>query len=83
MMEIVSKRLLLLLLTLLLSGALFGARAALANVVLDPLDRAALPSIALAPVGPITSAGRTIWDCQPEHAAQSQRWQDAELPIPL
>jgi hypothetical protein len=68
-----------LLLTLLLVGTLFG-RQALANVVLYPFDQAVLPSIALAPLGPITSAGRTSWDCQPERSAQSPRWQDAELP---
>jgi hypothetical protein len=81
MMEIVSKTSLLrLLLVLLLIGTFFGDRVALANVVLDPLDQAVLPSIALVPLGPITSAGRTSWNCQPERAAQSPRWQDAELP---
>jgi hypothetical protein len=81
MMEIMSRRSLLrLLLVPLLIGTFFGDRVALADVVLDPLDQAALPSIALAPLGPITSAGRTSWNCQPERAAQSPRWQNAELP---
>ena len=69
-----------LLLALLLVGTFFGDRVALADVVLDPLAQGVLPSIELAPLGPISSTGRTSWDCQPEHAAQSPRWQDAELP---
>jgi len=76
-----SKTLLLhLLLSLLLAGTLFRERAALADVILDPLDQAVWPSIALAPLGPITSAGRISWYCQPEYAARSPRWQDAGLP---
>lgn len=31
-------------------------------------------------LGPITSAGRTGWDCKPEHAAAAQQWRAAELP---
>lgn len=31
-------------------------------------------------LGPITSAGRKGWDCQPEHAAGAAHWRDAELP---
>jgi hypothetical protein len=81
MMELVSKTFLRrLLLTLLLAGTLFGERAALADVLLDPLDQAVWPLIALAPLGPITSAGRISWYCQPEHAARSPRWQGAGLP---
>jgi hypothetical protein len=81
MIELVSKTLLRrLLLTVLLAGTLFGERAALADVVLDPLDQAVWPLIPLAPLGPITSAGRISRYCQPEHAARSRRWQGAGLP---
>jgi hypothetical protein len=81
MMGLVLKIFLLrILLTLLLAGTVFGERAALANVAVDPLDQAVLLSVALAPLGPIRSAGRTSWNCRPERAAQSPRWQDAGLP---
>lgn len=39
-----------------------------------------VPSAAPALLGPITSAGRTGWECKPERAAASAGWHDAELP---
>lgn len=31
-------------------------------------------------LGPITSAGRTGWECKPERAAAARAWQAADLP---
>jgi hypothetical protein len=65
-----------------LAGALFAERTAVAGVILhDSLDQVVLvASTAPMPLGPIASSGRTAWDCQPERAAGSARWQDAGLP---
>ena len=63
-----------------LAGALCGGRFAVADVIsygsLDQILMASSPPMSL---GPIASAGRTSWDCQPERAAGSPRWEDAGL----
>jgi hypothetical protein len=66
----------------LLVGTLLCARAGLAGAssLEDILAGGMAPSSAAGLLGPITSAGRKGWDCKPEHVAQSQHWQAAELP---
>ncbi len=46
----------------------------------DAMAGALTPSAAPAMLGPITSAGRTGWECKPERAASSTGWHQAELP---
>jgi hypothetical protein len=66
---------------MILAGALCAERSAVAGVILhDALDQALEASAAPMPLGPIASTGRTSWDCRPERAAGSTRWQDAGLP---
>jgi hypothetical protein len=73
--------LLLLLPAMILAGALCAERSAAAGAILpDLLGQTLVASAAPIPLGPIASSGRAGWSCQPEHAAGSTRWQDAELP---
>jgi hypothetical protein len=66
---------------IILAGALCAERSAVASVIShDLLDQVLVASLAPMPLGPIASSGRTSWDCQPERAAGSPRWQDAGLP---
>jgi hypothetical protein len=46
----------------------------------DSIAGALTPSAAPALLGPITSAGRTGWECKPEIAAGAASWHEAELP---
>ena len=46
----------------------------------DAIAGALTPSAAPALLGPITSAGRTGWECKPEIAAGAAGWHEAELP---
>ncbi|HEY1882786.1 MAG TPA: hypothetical protein VGG51_07085 [Candidatus Cybelea sp.] len=46
----------------------------------DAIAGVLTPSAAPAMLGPITSAGRTGWECKPERAASSTGWRQAELP---
>jgi hypothetical protein len=66
----------------LLAGAIAAGGVALAGTASleESLAGALLPSAAPPLLGPITSSGRTGWDCLPEHAAAAQHWQDALLP---
>jgi hypothetical protein len=67
----------------LLSAALFGSgcfAVAGAASLEDLLEGGLTPSAAPALLGPITSAGRTGWECKPERAAAAARWHEAELP---
>lgn len=50
-----------------------GALEGLGAVVLQPSDVPAL-------LAPISEAGRTGWDCTPEHAAVASLAKNAELP---
>ena len=46
----------------------------------DMITGALTPSGAPAMLGPITSSGRTGWECKPERAAAAGGWRQAELP---
>jgi hypothetical protein len=46
----------------------------------DMLAGALTPSAAPPLLGPITSGGRTGWECKPERAAAAARYRQAELP---
>jgi hypothetical protein len=73
--------LVLLLSAMILAGALCAERSAVAGVILpDLLGQTLVAWAAQMPLGPIASSGRASWNCQPERAARSTRWQDAELP---
>ncbi|MBV9233217.1 MAG: hypothetical protein JO030_04180 [Candidatus Eremiobacteraeota bacterium] len=66
----------------LLAGSLFCGRFAMAQAasIETLLAGALVPSSAPELLGPITSAGRTGWECKPERAAASARARDAQLP---
>lgn len=83
MMEVVSRTLLLrVLAAALLAGCIFCGRFALAGAAsLDQmLSGALVPSAAPMLLGPITSAGRSGWECKPERSAASSQTSVAELP---
>jgi hypothetical protein len=65
-----------------LLGALFCGRIALANAgtVEDLLAGGLIPSAPPSLLEPIASEGRKGWDCKPEHAAEAQHWNAANLP---
>jgi len=67
---------------LLLAGALFCGRYAVAGTesLEDQLAGMLTPSAAPALLGPITSSGRVGWECKPERAAAAAPWHQAELP---
>ena len=71
-----------LLAALLLAAALLSGRFAIAQASsLEELLAGALtPSAAPQMLGPITSGGRTGWECKPERAAAAAPWRNAELP---
>jgi hypothetical protein len=83
MMEGVSRTpLRLVLAAALLAVVIAGGRFAVAGAASleDEIAGAMAPSAAPALLGPITSAGRTGWECKPERAATSALWHEAELP---
>jgi hypothetical protein len=60
---------------------LIGAGAGLARASVDELAGVRLvPSAVPSLLGPITSLGRTGWDCAPERAARTASVAHAELP---
>ena len=71
------------LLAALLATAVLCGRAAVADSgsLEDAIAGALMPSAAPALLGPITSAGRTGWECKPERSASSAGWHEAELPL--
>lgn len=64
------------------AGSLCCAAGALAKAgSLENLLAGQLTASEPAPLlGPITSAGRTGWDCKPERAAAATQWHAADLP---
>jgi hypothetical protein len=62
------------------SLAAYGATQAAS--VADLLAQGVLAPQAPALLGPITSAGRTGWECKPERAAAAKGSHEAELPPP-
>jgi hypothetical protein len=81
MRQMLKTPLLRLLPAMVLAGALCAERSAVAGIILHySLDQVLVASAAPMPLGPIASSGRASWDCQPERAARSTRWQDATLP---
>ncbi len=84
MMKGVSRtRILRILAAALLACGFFGsARLGMAGIISleDLLAGGLTPSAAPALLAPITSAGRTGWECKPERAAAAAPWRQAELP---
>ncbi len=69
------------LLLLTLAALTAGGIAVGAEATLEELARAQVSPSAFADLlGPITEAGRTGWDCAPEHAARARTARAAELP---
>jgi len=60
-------------------GACAGAAVG-AEVLLDDPASGLVPSAIPSLLGPITEAGRTGWNCAPEHAATAKRAAAAGLP---
>jgi hypothetical protein len=60
-------------------GACAGAAVG-AELLLDDPAGGLIPSAIPSLLGPITEAGRTGWDCAPEHAATAKRAVAAGLP---
>jgi hypothetical protein len=84
MMEAVSRSLFRpMLLAALLAMAVICGRAAIADSgsLEDAIAGALIPSAAPAMLGPITSAGRSGWECKPERSAGSSAWHEAGLPL--
>jgi len=65
----------------LLVGSLYCGSVALAKAgSLEEMLAGQLTASDPAPLlGPITSAGRTGWECKPERAAAARAWQAADL----